>query len=97
MDAIACSNRYTVPLVFIVTFFSAALASISGIATCYVPVLNTTVPGNYTPNQAAFGVGLFWARAGAGPLGFLVFATSVCVYFGKWKALRSSQERMCRH
>jgi len=78
------SLQYTVPLIVIVSCFSAALAAITGIATCPADVFNRTLapPGNYTPLQNKFGVGIFYARAGAGPLGFLIFVTSVCVYFG---------------
>ncbi len=79
-------GRYTVPLLVLVFAFSAALGADEGIATCIEPVLNISEAqeraGNYTPLQARFGESVFWARAGAGPLGFLTFVTSVCVYFG---------------
>ena len=66
----------------VVLAWSSAIASNIGLATCTVPVMNYSLHANYTYEQTIFGVGLFWARLGAGPLGFLVFATSVSVYFG---------------
>ncbi len=66
--------------------FSAALAAANGIFTCTDDVLNITpyqeMAGNYTYRLQQFGLGIFYARAGAGPLGFLTAVTTIAVYFG---------------
>lgn len=82
-----CLRHATVPLLVIV-LISIILAAASGIGPCTntaertVFDVNYSAANNFTATEQQFGAGIYFARFGAGPLGFLVFILSVSMYFG---------------